>query len=246
MRVNTGVLIQYASSSNKVLSVQLSFSNTPQPSPTSPLLRLPPGLRLVIYEELFQGRRFHLHQREHTGAWFKDALKSHKDPDNYVALLATCQKIHGEAKPVLYVNSTICFHERVGDPSWWVLGQPSVLIAKYLDVCKGRSIDLSRLIKQVRLLEIQLKIQQTSHQTLQDDCRRLDKVAQNLNLVSSDSALHFYIKASHKLEQTVFDQLILRFGNLERFAKAMTLIRLGQNNDLILTSYAVMMAALRA
>lgn len=231
---------------NKVPSVQSSCSNTRQPSSSCLLLHLPLELRLVIYEELFQGGRFHLRQRGRTGAWFKDALKGHTKSDNYVALLATCQKIHEEAKPVLYANCTFCFHVRIGYPSKWVPGQPSSLTTKYLDACKGRSIDLSHLINHFRLLEIQLKIQQSNCQTLQDDCSRLDKVVKNLNLVSSDSALHIYIKASHKLEQTVFDQLILRFGNLKRFAKATTLIRLGANNGLILTSYLVMMAALRA
>lgn len=126
------------------------------------------------------------------------------------------------------------------------MGQPSILTAKYLDVCKGRSIGLSCLIKHVCLLEIHLKIQKSNCQTLQDDCNHLDKAVKSLNLVSSGSALHIYIKAGHKLEQTVFDQLILRLGNLKRFAKATTLIKLGPNNDLILTSYLVMMAALRA
>jgi hypothetical protein len=80
----------------------------PAPRRTScPLLRLPPELRLEIYEKLFKVYKGQICLTPADGVWHKvdsSLLRKTRVPGKCVALLATCRKIHTEARPVLFAN----------------------------------------------------------------------------------------------------------------------------------------------
>lgn len=189
------------------------WSNTRQQSDSCLLLRLPPELRLLIYEEPIPGG-LRLSQREHAGTWFKDMSRAQaSEPStNRVELLPTRQKIHDEARPVLYAKCTFYFHFRIGYPDEWAPGESGRPVTECDSPYADRLIDVSSVTNNIRLLEIRLDVQQSNLESLRKDCSRLDKVIRRLKMIPSASELHIYIRTTFHHQQTVFDQLLLRFG----------------------------------
>ena len=73
------------------------MSDNPGAQPGGQLLALPSEVRLLIYEMIFPPCRVDLY----TSKWVDGGDHSNRSP----AVLATCQTIHTEAKPVLYENT---------------------------------------------------------------------------------------------------------------------------------------------
>lgn len=75
-----------------------------------PFMRLPPELRLMIYEQMFPPNEIRLEMIEGNLHVTKRAQRL---AGSYVAILATCRVLYAEGKPVLYNNTE--FRILVGD-----------------------------------------------------------------------------------------------------------------------------------
>jgi hypothetical protein len=86
----------------KLRNTEMASASNPQPTPGGTLFKLPPELRLRIYDLMFPSGNLDLFAwRDHLLTLPGQGLRT----DDYVAVLATCHAIYDEAKPVLYTNT---------------------------------------------------------------------------------------------------------------------------------------------
>lgn len=88
----------------------MSANITDAAETVGPFMRLPPELRLMIYEQMFPPNEIRLEMIEGNLHVTKRAQRL---AGSYVAILATCRALYAEGKPVLYNNTE--FRILVGD-----------------------------------------------------------------------------------------------------------------------------------
>lgn len=88
----------------------MSSTNKNAEANAGPFLRLPPELRLVVYEQMFPPDEIRL---EMIGGNLHVTKRAQQLAGSYVAILATCRVLYAEGKPVLYNNTE--FRILVGD-----------------------------------------------------------------------------------------------------------------------------------
>ena len=83
--------------------------HAPPAAPPCPLLRLPPELRLQIYEYLPDLRVFGLYLLVHRNGHIYNTRGPSYKGSQLAGLLASCKLLHEEVEPLLYTPSLTCY-----------------------------------------------------------------------------------------------------------------------------------------
>lgn len=159
-----------------------------QPASTAtscPLLKIPPELRLLIYEKLFRTRKGELALENIDGSWYKsELLRRISVPGKAVALLTTCKKIYSEVKPILYANVqfTLCCTDEAQSKE-----------SSKVDVITDRPVKLLDVVKDIQSIRLQLRLI-TQDTTAAVFCKTLLPLVHAVNNASSARKLLIHLQ----------------------------------------------------
>jgi hypothetical protein len=191
-------------------------SRVVQPTPRStncPLLKLPPELRLQIYEKLFKIYKGKLCLTSVDGVWYRidsTLIRNRKTcvPGQCVALLATCKKIYTKARPVLFANIPFVLHIRG---------------AIFRIALEHSPVALMDMVTNVQAIHLHIDLPESTRLTAEGIRTILAPAVEATNIASSARELRISLNIHGLRDQAYLDRIMLCVGEI-RSSASLTMI----------------------
>lgn len=178
------------------------------PSADCPLLRLPPELRLRIYDEVFQVREGRLCLGPFNGSWYRTGRAEGyepktRNPGKCVGLLTTCKQIFAEAHSFLCAKTTLALYDCDSNSTH----------------SGTRSVDLTNMIPKAHKIHINIKLYAPHDLDSEEIRTMLAPFVEVTNNALVARELRIELTISLLQAQGYFDRVMLCFGAIESNAK---------------------------